>query len=78
MRTRGTKMVNKKQKQHQKERGKRTHKKSRVKECTLEISQTRSDVKAFIDKFKSDVDKKKKAYQAYASKISKKKTSAQQ
>lgn len=62
-------MVRKKQKQSEE---KRTRKKN-VKEYTMEVSQTRSDIKTFIDKFKSDVDKKKKNIQSYARKLRKKK-----
>lgn len=39
---------------------------------TLEISQTRSDIKAFLEKFKSDVAKKKRAYRSFQEKFRKK------
>lgn len=48
-------------------------KKAKIEGYTAEISQTRSDVKSFIEKFKSDVDKKKREYQSYARKLKKKK-----
>lgn len=52
---------------------KKTSKRGKVKEYLIEVSQTRSDIKTFIDKFKSDVDKKKKEYQLYTRKLRKRK-----
>ncbi len=51
----------KKKKKEQKTKGK------------IELSRTVSDVRTFIDKFRSDVEKKKKEYQSYAQKLRKKK-----
>jgi len=68
-------MAKKKQKQR-KEEEQITPKKDKVGEYLIETRQTVSDIKTFIDNFKSDVEKKKKAYQLYAKKLSKKKTSA--
>lgn len=52
---------------------KKTSKRGKVKEYLIEVSQTRSDIETFIDKFKSDVDKKKKEYQLYTRKLRKRK-----
>ena len=40
-------------------------KKGKVEDFKIEVSQTRSDIKTFIEKFKSDVDKKRKRYHAW-------------
>lgn len=40
---------------------------------TLEISQTVTDVKSFIEKFKTDVKKKRKDYQLFAQRFQRKK-----
>lgn len=68
-------MAKKKQKQR-KEKEQITPKKGKVGEYLIETRQTVSDIKTFIDSFKSDVEKKKKAYQSYAKNFAKKKTSA--
>lgn len=60
------KMAKKKQKGNE-------QKKSKAEEYMVEVSQTVSDVKSFIDKFKSDVKKKRRGYQSYAQKLRKKK-----
>ena len=65
-------MVKKKQKKQPKEKKAKACKKDKVKEYMIEVSQTRSDVKTFIDKFRSDVDRKKNEYQSYARKLKKK------
>jgi len=62
------KMAKKKQKQKGKEQ-----KKSKAEEYMVKVSRTVSDVKSFIDKFKSDVKKKRRGYQSYAQKLRKKK-----
>lgn len=43
--------------------------------AVIEISQTKSDVESFLKKFRSDVAKKRKAYQQYRSNIEKRKPS---
>ena len=48
-------------------------KKDVSKKNVIEISQTISDVKTFIDNFKADVNKKRRDYQSYAQKFRKKK-----
>mgnify|MGYP001616254178 CR=1 FL=1 len=48
----------------------------KVREFRIEVSRTVDDVKTFIENFKSDVKRKKRAYQSYAKKLQKKKTSA--
>ena len=50
--------IQQKKQKKKEERGK----KGKAKEYVLEVSQTVSDIKTFIDKFKSDVKRKKKAY----------------
>ncbi len=69
-------MAKKKQKKHMKEKEQRKPKKAKVKDYIIEVSHMQSDVKTFIENFKSDVANKRKAYQSYAQKLSKKKTSA--
>ena len=64
--------IKQKKQKKKEERGK----KGKAKEYVLEVSQTVSDIKTFIDKFKSDVKRKKKAYQSYAQYLRKKKNSA--
>lgn len=44
----------------------------KVREFRIEVSRTVDDVKTFIEKFKSDVERKKNAYQQYARKFRKK------
>mgnify|MGYP001589177007 CR=1 FL=1 len=41
-------------------------KKKKKEDLVIEISQTRSEVKSFLEKFKAEVAKKKKGYQEYA------------
>jgi len=73
-------MVKKKLKQ-KKSKGKRKKSKKRattkkapeIKGLVVEISQTQSDVKSFLEKFKADVGKKIKNYQQFARKYGKKK-----
>ncbi|MEK6869487.1 MAG: hypothetical protein AABX63_00825 [Nanoarchaeota archaeon] len=65
-------MAKKKQK-HGKGKEKLTQEKGKVGEYLIETSQTVSDIKTFIDNFKSDVEKKKKDYQSYAKNFAKKK-----
>ena len=48
-------------------------KKDVSKKKVIEISETISDVKTFIDNFKADVNKKRRDYQSYAQKFRKKK-----
>ncbi|MEK6876041.1 MAG: hypothetical protein AABX63_01410 [Nanoarchaeota archaeon] len=48
-------------------------KKDVPKKNVIEISETISDVKTFIDNFKADVNKKRRDYQSYAQKFRKKK-----
>ena len=67
------KMVNKMQKHYRKEKEEKAYKKSNIKEYMEKVSKMRSDIKTFIDNFKSDVDRKKKAYQLYTEKFLKKK-----
>ena len=38
----------------------------------IEVSQTVDDVKAFVEKFKSDVGKKREEYKSYAQRLRKK------
>jgi len=64
------KMAKKKQR---KDKEQLTHKKGKVGEYSIETRQTVSDIKTFIDNFKSDVEKKKKDYQSYAKNFAKKK-----
>jgi len=49
-------------------------KKGKVEDFRVEVSQTRSDVKSFIKKFKSDVARKKRAYKSFAQRLHKKKS----
>jgi hypothetical protein len=48
-------------------------KKNVPKKKVIEISETISDVKTFIDNFKADVNKKRRDYQSYVQKFRKKK-----
>lgn len=52
---------------------KQKKKEQKTTEGKIELSQTISDVKTFIEKFKSDVERKRKEYQSYAQKLQKKK-----
>ena len=54
---------------------KKKQKKEKVEDFRIEVSLMQSDVKTFIEKFKSDVGKKRKDYQLYAQTFRKKKTS---
>ena len=66
-------MTKKKQKQHIQEKGQKVHKKGEAKNYAIEVSQMQSDVKSFIEKFKSDVARKREEYQSHAKKFLKKK-----
>lgn len=73
-------MARKKQKKGMKKRKKRLkkheqkkHKKSKAEEYMVEIGSMQSDIKTFVDHFRSDVSRKRKAYQSYAKKVRKKK-----
>ena len=65
-------MAKKKQKQG-KGKEQLTQKKDKVGEYSIETHRTVSDIKTFIENFKSDVEKKKKDYQSYAKNFAKKK-----
>ena len=65
-------MAKKKQKQR-KDKEQLIQKKGKVGEYLIETRQTVTDIKTFIDRFKSDVEKKKKDYQSYAENFAKKK-----
>jgi len=56
-------MAKKKQTSEKKEQKKQ---KEKAEDFRAEVSQTVSDVKTFIEKFKSDVARKKKGYRSYA------------
>lgn len=47
--------------------------KSKANEYMMEVCQTRGDIKTFIEKFRSDVDRKRKEYQLCARKLQNKK-----
>ena len=70
-----TKMAQKKQKSNRtkKKSAKKTTLKGdeRVRDA-LEISQTVTDVKSFIEKFRADVKKRRAGYQSFAQKFGKK------
>lgn len=52
---------------------KQKRKEQKTTEGKLELSRTISDVNTFIEKFKSDVERKRKEFQSYAQKLRKKK-----
>lgn len=62
-------MAKKKQKNKKRNRFKENEKMKDV----LEISQTATDVKSFIKRFKADVKKRRKGYLSFAQKLRKKK-----
>lgn len=60
-------------KQKQADKEQKVFKDTKIKEHRKEVSKMRNNIKTFIKNFRSDVDKKKKKYQSYADKVTKKK-----
>lgn len=60
-------------KQKQADKEQKIFKDTKIKEYKEEVSKMRNDIKTFIKDFRSDVNRKKKAYQSYANKVTKKK-----
>lgn len=64
-------MVKKQKRKKRSEKGEN----KKMEDWAIEITQTRSDIKSFLEKFKADVARKSKEYQEYAQQSSKKKKS---